>query len=305
VPKVENLAMNSKRLVRCLAVAATLMVLACSDASRPVGPSDGSSPGPTTAGNPSEPGDTSVSNPNGTGDPGQPSDTTVSGSPSDTTVSGPTGGEPSEPSDSSAPAPNGGGEGAHLSHGQLQELLKQVEAGFKAQREKNKEAFEAAREEWKAWKKSYDVQDKLAREAWKRDHPGEHGGPEVQLLRCEPRDYQADAAIIGPNGGTLHIGQHELRIPKGALDHEELIVAEAPTSSLVDVQFAPHGLQFLKSAELKLSYQGCVLPTDTDLMVAYLGQGNKVLELPPSRDLKFDGTVEADIDHFSRYAIAW
>jgi hypothetical protein len=71
------------------------------------------------------------------------------------------------------------------------------------------------------------------------------------------------------------------------------------------VRFEPHGLQFQRPAELKLSYKGCVRPTATDLLVAYLGQGNQVLELPPSRDLRVDDEVDADIDHFSRYAIAY
>ena len=93
-------------------------------------------------------------------------------------------------------------------------------------------------------------------------------------------------------------------IPAGALDHEELVVAESPTSSLVDVQFGPHGLQFLKPAQLKLSYKGCVGPTSREFLIAYI-QGNRVLELPPSVDHKADDEVEADIDHFSRYAIAY
>jgi len=94
-------------------------------------------------------------------------------------------------------------------------------------------------------------------------------------------------------------------IPKGALDEEQLITAEAPTSSLVDVEFAPHGLEFLQSAQLKLSYKGCVRPTGVDFRVAYLGQGNQVLELPPSKDDKLDDVVEALIGHFSRYAVAY
>jgi len=60
-----------------------------------------------------------------------------------------------------------------------------------------------------------------------------------------------------------------------------------------------------QSAQLKLSYKGCVRPTSADLLVAYLDQGNRVLELPPSLDLRADDEVEADIDHFSRYAIAY
>ena len=38
------------------------------------------------------------------------------------------------------------------------------------------------------------------------------------------------AAIIGPQGGSIKVGEHELVIPAGALAQEELIVAEAPTS---------------------------------------------------------------------------
>lgn len=189
-------------------------------------------------------------------------------------------------------------------HEELKLLLEERKAYFKERKEANREALRAAKEEWKAWKQDWKEQFRLAKEAWKREHRGEKGGPEIQLLRCQPRDYEADAAIIGPQGGTLKVGEHELVIPAGALDHEELIVAESPTSSLVDVQFAPHGLQFLKSAQLKLSYKGCVRPTSYQFLIAYI-QGNRVLELPPSVDRKDDDEVEADIDHFSRYAIAY
>ena len=214
-------------------------------------------------------------------------------------------GTPMEPSSSPDPQFSVGSDSAHARHEALKQELEERKAYFKQQKEANRYAFRAARAEWKAWKEDWIEQWKLEKRAWKREHPGEPGGPEVQLMRCEPRDYQADAAIIGPNGGTLHIGPHELVIPKGALDHEELIFAEAPTSSLVDVKFQPEGLQFSQVAQLKLSYKGCVRPTSADLFVAYLGQNNKVLELPPSRDQKVDDDVEADIGHFSRYAIAY
>jgi hypothetical protein len=196
-------------------------------------------------------------------------------------------------------------EGTHASHEALKQELEERRAYLKAMKEANKDELKAAKAEWKAWRADWKAQYKLQKEAWKRDHPGEKGGPEIQLLRCEPQPYDADVAIIGPNGGTLHMGAHELVIPRGALDHEELITAEAPTSSLVDVEFEPQGLEFLKAAQLKLSYKGCVRPTDMEFLVAYLGQGNQVLELPPSTDHKLDGDVEADIGHFSRYAIAW
>jgi hypothetical protein len=216
-------------------------------------------------------------------------------------------------SDAGSPAePASGGaqfsvasDAAHDRHELLRQQLEARKAEFKAQREANRDELKAARAEWQAWKSDWKEQYKQEKAAWKRAHPGEKGGPDVDLLRCEPKEYAADAAIIGPNGGTLHVGPHELVIPKGALAEEQLITAEAPTSSLVDVELAPHGLQFLASAQLKLSYKGCVRPTDTDLRVAYLSQGNQVLELPPSKDDKLGDIVEALIDHFSRYAIAY
>ncbi len=214
-------------------------------------------------------------------------------------------GTPAEPSNDLDPQFSVASDSAHARHEALKQELEERKAYFKQQKEANRGALRAAKAEWKAWKEDWIEQYKLEKRAWKREHPGEQGGPDVQLMRCEPRDYSADAAIIGPNGGTLHVGPHELVIPKGALDHEELIVAEAPTSSLVDVRFQPEGLQFSNDAQLTLSYKGCVRPTSADLLVAYLGQGNQILELPPSIDRKVDDEVEADIGHFSRYAIAY
>jgi hypothetical protein len=214
-------------------------------------------------------------------------------------------GTPAEPSNSLDPQFSVASDSAHARHEALKQELEERRAYFKQQKEANRDELRAARAEWKAWKEDWIEQYKLEKRAWKREHPGEKGGPDVQLMRCEPRDYAADVAIIGPNGGTLHVGPHELVIPKGALNHEELITAEAPTSSLVDVRFQPEGLQFSADAQLKLSYKGCVRPTSADLFVAYLGQNNQVLELPPSRDQKVDDDVEADIGHFSRYAIAY
>jgi hypothetical protein len=216
------------------------------------------------------------------------------------------GNAPTEPTaEGSGPAFSVASDAAHARHDALRQELEARKDQFKANRDQNKESFEAARREWKAWKEDWKQQYAAQSRAWKREHPGQKGSPEIELMRCEPKEYSADAAIVGPAGGTLHAGDHELVIPKGALDHEEIITMEAPTSSLVDVRFEPHGLQFQRSAELKLSYKGCVRPTSADLLVAYLGQGNRVLELPPSVDLKSDDEVDANIDHFSRYALAY
>jgi hypothetical protein len=216
------------------------------------------------------------------------------------------GGIPTEPSRAAGPSFSSvKSDSAHARHEALKQALESRQREFQAMREASKDSLKVARAEWKAWKENWNEQYKTEKELWKRLHPGAKGGPDIQLLRCEPKPYEADAVIVGPAGGTLHVGPHELVIPKGALDHEELIVMEAPTSSLVDVRFQPEGLQFQRSAQLALSYKGCVVPTALDLLVAYLGQGNQILELPPSSDDRAGDKVEADIGHFSRYAVAW
>lgn len=178
-------------------------------------------------------------------------------------------------------------------HEELKRLLREQRERIKQQRRFQRAAFERAHAEWKVYKR-----------AWKRSGKG---SPQRQLdlLRCEPRPYDGDAAIIGPDGGALQVGEHRLVIPAGALTREELIIAEAPTSSLVDVEFSPEGLTFGRPAELTLSYKGCDVPADIGLVLAYVGWGNRILEVPPSMDRRERSEVMGEIGHFSQYAVAY
>ena len=188
-------------------------------------------------------------------------------------------------------------------HEQLKLLLNLQKERIKRERELRKDDYELAQDDWKKNEQDW----KAYKDLLKRAKKGQAASTllDVDLLRCKPRPYEGEAAIIGPDGGTLHIGQHELIIPRGALPQEELIVAEAPTSSLVDVDFYPEGLRFAKSAKLILSYKECLVPLGLDLRLAYVGWGLRILELPPSEDLKDSSEVTGDIDHFSRYAVAY
>src|SRR3954468_19083413 len=176
-------------------------------------------------------------------------------------------------------------------HDQLKQLLRAEKERIAQERENGKVAYEVARAEWKL----YRDQLKRARKL---------GSTATDLLRCEPRPLEGDAAIIGPDGGTLQIGEHQLVIPPGALAEEQVIVGKAPTSSLVDVEFEPEGLLFQRPAQLTLSYKGCAVPAG-DLLVAYLGSGNRILELPVSHDQRSYSEVTGEIHHFSRYAVAY
>ena len=183
----------------------------------------------------------------------------------------------------------------HQRHEELKQRLRAEKQRIQEEREKRKAEFELARAEWKSYRRE-----------WKLLHKGKAKVEQTaDLLRCQPRPYDGEAAIIGPDGGTLHVGEHQLVIPKGALSEEQLIIAEAPTSSLVDLEFSPEGLTFALPAELTLSYKGCDVPPVIDLLLAYVGWGNRILELPPSKDLKDLTEVVGEIEHFSRYAVAY
>ena len=129
----------------------------------------------------------------------------------------------------------------------LKDAKDSAKAFFKAEKAARKAEFEIARDAWKLFKKDLDVAKKA-------------GTFTPTLLRCEPQEYEGDAEVIGANGGSLKVGEHELRIPKGALDHDVLITVERPVSELVEVKIQPHGLHFDKPVELELSYARCVQP---------------------------------------------
>ena len=105
----------------------------------------------------------------------------------------------------------------------------------KAEHDALKDAKEAARERFKLEKAARKAEFEAARDAWKLfrkdlNAAKKNGTLTIDLLRCEPQEYSGDAEVIGANGGTIKVGEHELRIPKGALDRDVLITMERPVS---------------------------------------------------------------------------
>jgi hypothetical protein len=166
----------------------------------------------------------------------------------------------------------------------------------KLEKERIKLEKERRREERKALKAQFDEYKKSGM------LPKTRIGAE--LLVCEPQDYDADAEIIGPDGGEIRVGGHKLTIPAGALEDYTLITMEAPPSLLVEVEFTPHGIYFDKEPLLKLSYKRCWVPHNQPFRVVYIDDLARILEWPTSFDLKHWGDVYARIGHFSRYAVA-
>jgi hypothetical protein len=126
------------------------------------------------------------------------------------------------------------------------------------------------------------------------------------LLACGRQPYDFASKVIGPAGGTIQVDGHVLSIPAGALDHDVLISAEAPSDYAASVRFQPEGLQFARKARLTLDYSFCPLGRLNLLKrVAYTTDDLNILSYLLSRDDLLRMRVSADLGHFSRYAVAW
>lgn len=125
------------------------------------------------------------------------------------------------------------------------------------------------------------------------------------LLFCHPLPYAADTETIGPAGGTLHIGPHQLTFPAGALDTTVTIIGVAPRDTIRYVQLYPRGLEF-EGAWLTLNYAGCQSsPGARAHQIAYTDNAFDILYFVDSYDQPRTGKVTAEIEHFSRYAVGW
>ena len=126
------------------------------------------------------------------------------------------------------------------------------------------------------------------------------------LLSCPVATTESAVATIGPEGGTLTVGPHSLRIPAGALESDVTISAEAPAGSVVSIVLQPEGLQFETPALLTLSYAECgALRALLLKRIAYTDDALTILSFIPSWDNLLARRVTGRLDHFSTYAVAW
>lgn len=123
------------------------------------------------------------------------------------------------------------------------------------------------------------------------------------LLVCQPERYVATVQVVGSAGGVVKVGQHQLDIPRGALKQATVITAERVTGEVASVRFSPHGLRFERSVTLTMNYGHCSYSKRSRM--AYTDEQLNILEYPPSIDDRRNEEVEARVDHFSRYAVAY
>jgi hypothetical protein len=126
------------------------------------------------------------------------------------------------------------------------------------------------------------------------------------LLVCTILRNDVDRETIGRDGGTLRTDAYSLVIPAGALSRNVSIKMEQVSGRVNSVRFSPEGLRFAKPVRLTMSYSNCrPNPRGVPNKIVYTDENLRVLEVPPSRDDARNERVVGDIDHFSRYAIAW
>jgi hypothetical protein len=128
------------------------------------------------------------------------------------------------------------------------------------------------------------------------------------LLACDSLPFASAARTIGPEGGTIAVGPHTLRVPAGALAEPVLITVEAPVGTVNSVRLLPEGLRFAagKPARLTLSYANC--PITGQLLpkrIAYTTDLLEILSYVLSLDDLFHKQITGSLEHFSRYAVAW
>jgi hypothetical protein len=129
---------------------------------------------------------------------------------------------------------------------------------------------------------------------------------DLGLLKCTPLPYAKSSATIGPLGGTLQIGQNTLTVPAGALTQSVQITGEQLSDTVNSVQFSPQGLQFAKPASLSMPYANCnLLGRLLPKQIAYTTDNLQILTYLLSIDNLSSKTVTGQVNHFSRYAVAW
>lgn len=132
------------------------------------------------------------------------------------------------------------------------------------------------------------------------------GGVVDELLTCRVDETVTSTKVIGPDGGTIHVGPHSLHIPSGALTQSVEITATAPAGDRVELQFLPHGLQFQRRTALRMSYAECGLVRGLLLRIAYVDpETESILEVLPSVPDLLRQQVYGTTDHFSSYMLAY
>jgi hypothetical protein len=125
----------------------------------------------------------------------------------------------------------------------------------------------------------------------------------LQIFGCS-LPFASGSKVIGPDGGTLRVGDATLEIPSGALTTK--ITISGHTELLkTGIAFAPEGLKFQKPVKLTVYYSSCSLLPKAPFRMVYVSPAGSILEAPPSEDYRSERYIKSTIQHFSSYELAY
>lgn len=130
------------------------------------------------------------------------------------------------------------------------------------------------------------------------------------LLKLVGNLLQLVVKVIGQAGGLLNLGNHSLLVPAGAVTEPTTFSMELLKSEyvMVDLTATRRGVDvgekgFEKPVTITLSYDGLRIKDPSKLFILRVNENGQHEKLPSKVDTK-KKTVSAELDHFSKYAMA-
>jgi hypothetical protein len=109
-------------------------------------------------------------------------------------------------------------------------------------------------------------------------------------------------ALIGPQGGVIAAGGHQLVFPAGALARPTMITMQ-PMDGMAGAMFGPHGLVFPAGAQpvLTLSLVGADLRDYSTFAIGYMAPDGTIQETFAAEVSQDGSAATTAIPHFSGY----
>jgi len=121
------------------------------------------------------------------------------------------------------------------------------------------------------------------------------------ICQRDKNEIGTSTAMIGPAGGVLKRGKHQLVIPVGALSKTVKITFTILASAYLECELKPYGFKFNKPVRLILSYNGACDSNleESALKVAYYNPQTQLGVLIPTAINTELNTVTVEIDRFA------
>ncbi|MBX6331790.1 MAG: hypothetical protein IRY91_08080 [Gemmatimonadaceae bacterium] len=133
----------------------------------------------------------------------------------------------------------------------------------------------------------------------------------VAFVGCPQDTTLVGHAVIGPQGGTLSVGDSRIDIPAGVLTEDTPFTMTVPAGSLIRVDVSVDGVahyQFSAPVSITIGYSRCRMRVlSLSPYTAWYIDSNTLLPIAPmgGDDNRSDYSLTFTTNHLSGYAIAY